>query len=38
MEKFNRKRHGKVITDFLKKLSETQKDAFILKDGTALLK
>jgi predicted nucleotidyltransferase component of viral defense system len=38
MEKFNQEKHGKVIDDFLKDLSTTQKDAFILKGGTALLK
>lgn len=31
MEKFNQEKHGKVIDDFLKDLSTTQKDAFILK-------
>lgn len=38
MDNFDQKKHGQVIDNFLKDLSDTQGDAFILKGGTALLK
>lgn len=37
MDSFDRKKHGKVIAEFLNEMAATQKDAFILKGGTALL-
>lgn len=37
MNDLDRKKHGKVINEFLKELNSVEKDNFILKGGTALL-
>ena len=37
MDSLDRQKHGKVIAEFLNEMAATQKDAFILKGGTALL-